>query len=114
MHLWVEEGFVPVCSDFMSKGLLFKTVMLICILVIALVVLIVIMQTSMKPGSEALACQTRLKEGCLDYLTDGGCRLESSLRPVSDGYVSGLDANCSIGTDKDETIKEHCCKINPR
>ncbi|UCG95205.1 MAG: hypothetical protein JSV92_04135 [archaeon] len=94
----------------MKKGLIPKTLMLLAIFVIALVILIVIIQTSVKPQGESLSCQARLKEGCIEFITDGGCRLESTLRPVSDGYVDSETAKCSMGTDDEDSVLEHCCK----
>jgi len=95
----------------MEKGLVSKVVAALVIMVVCLGIVLVIIHTSAMPSGESLACQARLKEQCIDFINDGGCMLESSLLPVSDGYVDSATANCSMGTDNDTAVLEHCCKI---
>ncbi len=96
----------------MKKGIIFNTVFLLVISAIALVLIVLFISNTVKPGEETLRCQKEFRQGCLKFMTDGGCKVGAHIMPVIDGYINESIAYCAIDTNDDDIIKEECCKMN--
>ncbi len=89
-----------------------ETIIKLAIVVMVFLAIIILIANTLKPGGETLRCSTAFRTQCNKFLTAGGCLDESTLLPVTDGYINESVAECAIGKTDDGNVTVACCNMD--